>query len=118
MSTFVGCFQFRSYCRYALTIHLIPNDRYLLADTSTPSSDGLIDISCGPLTPIPELSVILDKIYTTLRTAYRNDSEKAGKVLAIKMDKGESLAVNVEVIREVVHGICAEIDGRLTGSKV
>jgi hypothetical protein len=111
----VVCSKYSSCCRYALTIHLIPNDRYLLVDTSTPSSDGLIDISCGPLTPIPELLVVFDKIYSSLRSSYRDDSEKAGKVLAIKMDKGESLAVNVEVIREVVHGICAEIDGRLSG---
>jgi hypothetical protein len=38
-------------------------------------------------------------------------------VLAIKMDRGESLAVDVGVIGEVVKGISAEIDARLFGGK-
>jgi len=38
-------------------------------------------------------------------------------VLAIKMDKGESMAVEVGVIGDVVRGISAEIDGRLFGAK-
>jgi hypothetical protein len=37
--------------------------------------------------------------------------------LAIKMDRGESMAVDVGVIGEVVKGISAEIDGRLFGGK-
>jgi hypothetical protein len=90
----------------------MPNDRYLLTDSSHPSPDGLVDISCGPLSPITNLSTIIDKIYTTLRA-----SNKGGKVLAIKMDKGESLAVDVGVIGEVVRGISSEIDGRLFGGK-
>lgn len=98
---------------YALTIHLIPNDRYLLIDASTPAPDGLVDVSCGPLTPIPDLETIIDKTYKALRTS----SGKEGKVLAIKMDQGESLAVNVGVIGEVVRGISAEIDGKLSGGK-
>jgi hypothetical protein len=99
--------------RYALTIHLIPNDRYLLTDTSTPAPDGLVDISCGALSPIPDLSTIIDKIYATLRSSSGN----RGKVLAIKMDRGESMAVDVGVIGEAVKGISAEIDGRLFGGK-
>lgn len=97
---------------HALTIHLIPHDRYLITDTSTPAPDGLVDISCGPLSPIPDLVTIIDKTYTTLRS-----STKVGKVLAIKMDKGESLAVDVAVIGEVVRGISAGIDGKLFGAK-
>jgi hypothetical protein len=99
--------------RHALTIHLIPNDRYLLTDTSIPAPDGLVDISCGPLSPIPDLSTIIDKTYSTLRSSSGN----GGKVLAIKMDRGESLAMEVGVIGEVVRGISAEIDGRLFGGK-
>jgi hypothetical protein len=57
---------------------------------------------------------IIDKIYSTLRSS---SSGKGGKVLAIKMDKGESLAVDVSVTGEVVKGITAEIDGRLFGGK-
>jgi hypothetical protein len=102
--------------RYALTIHLIPNDRYLITDTSTPAPDGLVDISCGPLTPIPDLSTIIDKTYTTLRTSNKG-KEEGGKVLAIKMDKGESLAVDVGVIGEVVRGISADIGDKLFGGK-
>jgi hypothetical protein len=37
--------------------------------------------------------------------------------LAIKMDRGESMAVDVGVIGEVVKGFSAEIDGRLFGGK-
>jgi hypothetical protein len=33
------------------------------------------------------------------------------------MDRGESMAVEVGVIGEVVKGISAEIDGRLFGGK-
>jgi len=34
------------------------------------------------------------------------------------MDKGESLAVDVGIIGEVVRGICAEIDGRVSAKGV
>ena len=100
--------------RHALTIHLIPNDRYLLIDTSAPAPDGLVDISCGPLSPIPDLVSIIDKIYSSLRSS---SNGKGGKVLAIKMDKGESIAVDVGVVGDVVKGISAEIDGKLFGGK-
>ena len=38
-------------------------------------------------------------------------------MLAIKMDKGESMAVDVGVVGEVVKGISAEIDEKLFGGK-
>lgn len=37
--------------------------------------------------------------------------------MAIKMDRGESIAVDVGVVGEVVRGMSAEIDGKLFGGK-
>lgn len=91
-----------------MDILLVPGERYFIADASAPAPDGLVDLSCGPLTPIPSFASHIDKIYGSLRTSYAADKEKG--VLAFKLDKGASIAVNVGVAAEVVRGLCAEVD--------
>lgn len=101
--------------RYAMDLSLLHDGRYLITDASAPLPDGLIDLSCGPLLPIPAFQAHIAKIYDSLRTSYRND--KTQGVLAAKLDKGKSMAVNIGVAGEVVRGMCAEIDLAISGNK-
>jgi hypothetical protein len=97
--------------RFAIDITLLPDDRYLIIDASSPSPDGLVDLSCGTLTPLPDFSTAIDNTYESLRTAQAG--EMARGVLAVKVDQGQSLAVRVSVIGEVVRGLCNEISAAL-----
>lgn len=97
--------------RYAVDITLLPDDRYLLSDASFPSPDGLVDLSCGTLTPLPDFASAVDKTYGSLRTAEAGDH--AQEVLAVKLDRGSSLVVRVRVIGEAVRCLCREIEATL-----
>lgn len=99
-----------------MDVSLSREDHYLITDAAAPSPDGLVDLSCGPLTPIPSFPAHIDKIYNSLRTSYSGG--KAQGVLAIKLDKGSSLAVKVGVVGEVVRGLCAEIELGVLGGTV
>jgi hypothetical protein len=100
--------------RYAIDIHLLSDDRYLITDASSPSPDGLVDLSCGTITPLPDLSTAVDRVYNTLRTAHT--AETARGVLAVKLDDGNSLVARVGVIGDVVRGLCGEIDAIVAGT--
>lgn len=100
---------------YAMDLFLTHDDRYLITDASAPSSDGLVDLSCGPLTPIPSFSAHIDKIHNSLRTSHSSD--KSQGAMAIKLDKGSSMAVTIGLVGEAVRGLCAEIDLNLGGGK-
>lgn len=50
-----------------MDINLVQHDRYILSDASAPQPDGLIDLSCGSLTPIPSFEDIVSRCYTTLK---------------------------------------------------
>lgn len=99
--------------RYAMDLSLSRDDHYLITDAAAPSPDGLVDLSCGPLTPLPSFPATVDKIYNSLRVSHSGD--KAQGVLAVKLDKGSSLGVKIGVVGEVVRGLCAEIDLGVNG---
>lgn len=94
---------------------LTHDDRYLITDASAPSPDGLVDLSCGPLTPIPAFAAHIDKIHNSLRTSHSAD--KTSGAMAVKLDKGSSMAVTIGIVGEAVRGLCAEIDLSLSGGK-
>lgn len=97
---------------------LTHDDRYLITDGSAPSPDGLVDLSCGPLIPIPAFSAHIDKIHNSLRTSHASDnSDKSEAAMAVKLDRGSSMAVTIGIVREAVRGLCAEIDLSLSGGK-
>lgn len=97
---------------------LTHDDRYLITDGAAPSPDGLVDLSCGPLTPIPSFSSHIDKIHNSLRTSHAsNKSDKSQAAMAVKLDKGSSMAVTIGIVGEAVRGLCAEIDLALSGGK-
>jgi len=56
--------------RYALDICLTPDAKsYLITDASRPKGDLPVDLSCGPLTPIPSLERVVLKGFQAARAA-------------------------------------------------
>jgi hypothetical protein len=103
------------WTRYAMDLVLTHDDRYLITDASAPSPDGLVDLSCGILTPLPAFSTHIDKIHNSLRTSHASD--KSQGAMACKLDRGSSLAVTIGIAGEAIRGLCAEIDLNLRGGK-
>ena len=91
------------------------DDRYLITDASAPAPDGLVDLFCGPLSPLPSFSAHIDKIHNSLRTSHASD--KASGAMAVKLDKGSSMAVTIGIAGEAIRGLCAEIGLSLSGGK-
>ncbi len=89
---------------------LLPSNRYLFKD----ASQGISDLSCGPLTPIGHIEQVVNTTYDAIRPLplvdekpkpESGESSNGRQHQALKVDGGKSLICHVSVVGEVMRSV-------------